>query len=145
MLDIAAILLTAALMQSVASSPLDAVKAEPNLEKRSEKALDYADDTMDKIRGLYKHGDWKGVQGALSEIGTAVDLARESLVQSGKNPRKSPKYFKKAELKSRELARRLTSFSQEVSFEERSTVDSTREHVMKVHDQFLEDVMTRRK
>ena len=145
MLNIAAILLTAALMQPVASSPLDAVKTEPNLEKRSEKALDYADDTVGKLRGLYKHGDWKGVEAALSEIRAAVDMARESLVQSGKNPRKAPKYFKKAELKTRELARRLNSFSQEVSFEERAPVDSTREYVMKVHDQFLEDVMTRRK
>lgn len=145
MLSAAVVFLGTALLASNMASTLEAVKAEPNLEKRSEKALDYADDMVSKLRGSYKRGDWKGVEADLSELRLAVDLARTSLDQSGKNPRKSPKYFKKAELKTRELARRLQSFGQEVSFEERPAVESLREYVMKVHDKFLEDVMTRRK
>jgi hypothetical protein len=140
MLAITAIWFSAALM----ATEIETVKSEPNLEKRSEKALDYADDTMDKVRGLYREGKWKEVEAALAEIRSAVDLARTSLTESGKNPRKNPKYFKKAELKTRELARRLESFSQEVSFDERALVERLREHVVKVHDQFLEDVMTRK-
>ena len=141
MLAILAILVAAARIPA----DIESVKSEPNLEKRSEKALQYADDVLDRVRGLYREGKWKEVEAALTQIGSAVDLAQTSLKDSGKNPRKNPKYFKKAELKTRELARRLQSFSQEVSFDERATVDKLREHVVKVHDQLLEDVLTKRK
>ena len=101
---------------------LHAVRAEPDLEKRSEKALLHAEKVMDGLRKLYDAGEWKPVVAALNEVEQGATLARESLQKSGKNPRRSPKYFKRAELKLRTLTRRLDSAAHVVSIDERPDV-----------------------
>ena len=121
---------------------LDAVKAEPDLEKRSEKALLHAEKVMDGLRKLYEAGEWKRVVDALSEVEQCATLARESLQNSGKNPRRSPKYFKRAELKLRTLARRLDSAAHVVSIDERPDVLRVKDTVQKEHDTILNFVMT---
>ncbi|MEI9974375.1 MAG: hypothetical protein WDO73_21395 [Ignavibacteriota bacterium] len=45
----------------------------------------------------------------------SVDLAASSLEQSGKNPRRSAAY-KKAEISTRDLSRRLQDFQDQMSF-----------------------------
>jgi hypothetical protein len=120
-----------------------AVMAEPDLEKRSEKALQLADQLLDTARASYKQGDWKQVEAALDEVREAVDLCLQSLRDSGKRPRRNPKYFKRAELKTRELGRRLESFSHEVMLDERPAVDQVKQRVHKVHEDLLNAVMGR--
>jgi hypothetical protein len=120
---------------------LSAVRAESNLEKRSDKALQHAAKVIDSLRETYRTGEWKAVEAALDEIRAAVELSSESLHSTGKKARRSPKHFKRAELRTRELARRLDSFAQEVSVDERPAVEKVRAFVVKIHDDFLNDIM----
>ena len=86
---------------------LTAVKSEPNLEKRSELALDHANLALDAARDDYNSGNIDKSQTELEEVRDLVDLAYESLSDTGKDPRRDPKFFKRAELRTRELLRRL--------------------------------------
>lgn len=125
------LLLTASLgVDRLWAFDLDAIRKEPSLERRSEMALVNADGALDRAREAYGKGEDKVFQAALTEVGESIGLCKQSLDESGKNARKSPKYFKKAEIGIRRLSRRLDNLRIEVSVDDRPAVDPivTRAH-----------------
>jgi len=130
---------------AAASTELDAVRAEANLEKRSKLALDNAASALRSAREAYQAGDTATVTSKADEIGESVDLAYNSLTETGKNPRKSPKWFKHAEMETRELTRRLEDFAQQMNYSDRAILDKTRARVEQVHDELLTGLMEGRK
>jgi hypothetical protein len=123
---------------------LAAIKLEPNLERRSERALDNASAAMDAARDSSSSGDSAKAKTALEELRDSVNLAYQSLVESGKSARRNPKFFKRAELKTRELMRRLEGLVQAVDSDDRTFVESVRERVSKVHDDLIKDIMQKK-
>lgn len=121
---------------------LAAIKLEPNLERRSELALGNASAAMDVARDA--SSDEAKLKAALTELRESVDLAYQSLVDSGKSARRSPKFFKRAELKTRELMRRLEGLAQAVDADDRVFVESVRDRVSKVHDDLIQDIMQKK-
>jgi hypothetical protein len=115
--------------------------AEPNLEKRSQLALENAAAVYKNARAAYDRGDLDAVTAAAKEIEESVDLAYTSLTKTGKDPRRSPKWFKKAEIQTRDLLRRLDSFQQEMSFADRPVLDAAKAKVTQVHDDLLVGLM----
>lgn len=124
---------------------LAGVKSEPNLEKRSELALDYANQALDAARESYSHGEFEKTQAQLDEVGASVDVAYQALEKTGKDPRRNPKFFKRAELRTRELLRRLDSMLQTVSYSDREPVEKLHARVAEVHDNLLEGIMSKGK
>src|ERR1700733_13081438 len=122
---------------------LTTVKSEPNLERRSELALDHANLTLDAARDDYNAGDLGKTQTELEEMCDSVDLAYESLSDTGKDPRRDPKFFKRAELRTRELLRRLESLAPSMSAVDRGTLEKIRSRVSTVHDNLLNGIMTK--
>ena len=135
------LVLAAALASAPARADLTAARAEPNLEKRSRKALDNADRAVTAARQAYRNGELQQSLAALEEVGESVLLAHESLRQTGKNPARSPKHFKHAEIKTRGLLRRLDDFRQEMSVEDREALDRVRAVIDRVHRELLEGIM----
>jgi hypothetical protein len=133
-----------ALMILCLAFDLAAIKMEPNLERRSERAIDNATVAMDSARDAATAGESEKVKTALEELRDSVDLAYQSLVDSGKSARRNPKFFKKAELKTRELMRRLEGLAQAVDSEDRTLVESVRDQVSKVHDDLIKDIMQKK-
>jgi hypothetical protein len=121
---------------------LAAIRLEPNLERRSERALENASAAMDSARDA--SGDDAKLKAALEELRDSVDLAYRSLVDSGKSARRNPKFFKRAELKTRELMRRLDGLAQAVDAADRPAVESVRSRVSKVHDDLIQDIMKKK-
>lgn len=117
---------------------LAGVKAEPNLEKRSEKALVFAGEILTAMRGELDRNDVEKIKEQLQEFQGAVDLSVDSLKATGKNARRNPKYFKKAELRLRELLRRLETFRRDMSFDDRPALDGVLGHVGKKIDDLVE-------
>ena len=124
---------------------LTQAQAEPNLEKRSRFALENADRALKASRQAYTAGDVKQAGALLDELADSVELAEKSLEASGKNPIKSPKYFKSAEIKTGELVRRIAAFSQDMNAEDRPMADKIKEKVQEAHDRLLQGVMVGRK
>ncbi|HTQ56688.1 MAG TPA: hypothetical protein VMI94_19615 [Bryobacteraceae bacterium] len=135
----------AALWILIAFAPLRAdlqqAKAEPNLEKRAMLALENASEALTQAHDAYDKGDNKRVAALAAEIKESVDLADTSLRETGKNPRKRPKWFKRAESSTRELLRRLDGFQQEMSIDDRHLLDGVKARVQQVHDGLLLGVL----
>ena len=122
----------------LAGADLESVKAEPNLEKRSEKALIFAGEILTAMRAELDRNDVEKIKDQLKEFQSAVDLSVDSLEATGKNARRSPKYFKRAELRLRDLLRRLETFKRDMSFDDRPALDGVLEHVGKKIDELVE-------
>jgi hypothetical protein len=129
-------LLALALALPLAAQPttIDAVKAESNLEKRSEKALIYADSVVDELRQHLDKGHIGRIKTDLADVRAGVDLSTDSLEATGKNARRSPKWFKRAEKRLRELDRRLETLQNDLSVDDRHLLDGLRAHISKKID-----------
>jgi hypothetical protein len=117
---------------------LAAVKAEPNLEKRAEKALVFAGEVVTAMRGELDRNDVAKIQAQLKDFEAAVELAVDSLKATGKNARRNPKHFKKTELRLRELLRRLETLRQDMSLDDRPVLDGVKAQVEKRIDELVE-------
>jgi hypothetical protein len=134
------LLLTAA-ETTLLHADLAQVKAENNLEKRSKLALDHADSTLKEARAAYSNGDNTKSAALVAEVRDSVELAEQSLKETGKNPRKSPKYFKRAEIETRALLKRIEAFQDEMNVNDRPSLDALRSKVQQVHDDLLMGIM----
>ena len=120
---------------------LDAARAEPNLEKRSTLALKYAEAALHAAEKSYADGDWAGTQKSLAEIRESAGISYESLKQTGKDPRKKPKHFKRAEIATRNLVRKLTAFRERMAFDDREKLQPVIHYVQRAHDEILKGVL----
>jgi hypothetical protein len=119
---------------------LGSIKTEPNLEKRSEMALDYANTALDSARDAYSAGEDAKAVAALDEVKESVDLSWHALVDTGKYARNN-KFFKRAEVRTRALLRRLDGLRDTVPVDEQPTVEKVRARVAEVHDDLIEGIM----
>jgi len=120
---------------------LQAAKAEPNLEKRSKLALDNALQALQDARAAYAQGEDARLDALAKEILESVELAETSLRETGKNARKSPKWFKRAEIETRDLMRRLDAFQREMNVADRPRLDAVKAKVQQVHENLLFGIM----
>ena len=118
--------------------------AESNLERRSGIALENAAAALKSARAAYEKGDNDQVAKDAAEILESVELAATSLEQSGKNPRRSA-WYKKAEISTRDLSRRLKDFQDQMSYVDRPLVDKVKARVQEVHEELLMGVMEGKK
>jgi len=128
----------------LAFADLGSVKSQPDLNKRSELALENADHAIDEARKASQAGDDKAMQAALSEIDDSVALCYQSLEETHTTPRKS-RFYKRAELRVSALLRRLSTLRDEVGYETRPAVEGVIKKLSDVHDQLLSEIMSRKK
>ena len=120
---------------------LEQVRAEPNLEKRSVLAMDNAAAALKEARAAYNSGDTAKAADKAKEIEESVDVAYAALEKTGKDPRRSPKWFKHAEIQSNELLRSIEAFEHDMSLDDRAILEKTKEKVQQVHDDLLAGLM----
>lgn len=123
---------------------LGTIKKEPNLERRSDLALQYANSALDTARDAYTAGDLDKTGAAIEEVGSSVDLAYDSLGQTGKDPRRSPKFFKRAEMSTRQLLRRLDGMIESMSVADRLVAEKVRGRVADIHENLLKGIMKKK-
>jgi hypothetical protein len=124
-----------------AHADLKAAMAEQDLGRRSKLALDNAQAALKSAREAYTKDEREKMTAAVGEIVESVDLASASLKATGKNPRRSPKWFKQAEIATRDLLKRLETFQHDLSFDERGVLDKARTRTQEVHDELLLGLM----
>ena len=133
------------LLTLVLALDLAGIKAEPKLEKRSQLALQFADSALDSARDLYKKGEVDACRTALGELETAVQLSYDSLLATGKDPRRNSKPFKDAEKSTRQILRRLDSLSDLMSAVDRGAVEPVQHTVSDIHDMLIIGIMGKKK
>ena len=138
-LSLMAVLFTAGLQADLA-----AVKAEENLERRSQLALEHAEEEIAAAKKAYEAGNLDEFKRLVGEIGELAELSYDSLEDTGKRARRAPKWFKRAEQKLLGVMRRIDSLEKDVSLEDRDLVKVMRKRVSDVHDKLLNDIMTKK-
>jgi primosomal protein N'' len=141
MMPLAKLLMLGLALNAPLSAGLQKAMAEPNLEKRSKLALDNANEVYQAARADYDKGDATSLAADIKEIQDSVELAYTSLKDTGKDPRKHSKWFKRAEIDTRDLLRRLDAFQRDMSFEDRPMLDKLIARVQKIHDDLLLGLM----
>jgi hypothetical protein len=136
---VAALVLLAGLETRAAD--LAQARAEPNLEKRARLALDESAAALVAARTDYQRGDNDQVSADAARIADSVDLAFLSLSQTGKDPRKNSRWFKYAEIQTRDLLRKLDTLQQDMGFADRPLLDKAKTEVQQVHDKLLLGLM----
>ena len=124
---------------------LASVQQEPKPERRNQLALESANSALDAARTAYQANDLAATRASLDEAGEAVSLAYSSLKQTGKEARRDPKLFKRTELATRQMLRRIEGMAESMSFEDRALVDKLRERVTAIHENLLQDIMAKKK
>ena len=119
---------------------LAAVKAEPDLVKRAARALDYAFEQLAEARKLTTDGDAQSLKAAAEQINAGIDLMVETFGQS----RRRTGDMKKAELRLRDLIRRLETLRQDAPFDERAVIEEVEKKARASNEKLLELVMGKR-
>jgi len=129
---------------SLLFADLNSVMSEPNLEKRSDRALDNAEHALTEARKAYHAADNAGFKTALQEVGDSVDLSYNSLKSTGKSARRNPKYFKRAEMRLRDLTKRLDNLEKEMAMDDRPAVSALKKRVDQMNDQLVQEIFTKK-
>jgi len=82
---------------------------------------------------------------ALGEVEAGVQLSYDSLMATGKDPRRNSKPFKEAEKSTREILRRLAGLSDLMSAFDRGAVDPVQRTVSDIHDKLITGIMGKKK
>jgi hypothetical protein len=123
------------------SADLKKAMAEDNLEKRSRLALQNAEQALKAAHKAYEGGDLQQTKAKVEEVLASVELADESLWQTGKNPRRKPKHFKHAEKETRDLLRGIESLENYMSYTDRPVIEKLKKRTIEVHDGLLAGIM----
>ena len=128
-----------------APADLKAALAERDLGRRSKLALDNAVEAMKSARAAFTRGDDASLAEAAAEVKESVNLAYDSLESTGKDPRRSPKWFKHAEIETRDLLKKVETLQQDLNFQDRHILDELKTRLQQVHDDLLLGLMEGRK
>jgi hypothetical protein len=125
------------------AADLDAAKKEPDAAKRSDKALDAAMEVLKEARALpTEGGSLADLQKAMDTMIEAVELSLKSLRDTGKRPNKLTRYYKRGELKTREMQKQLENLIQALAFDNRPPAEKAQARLNVLHDEFLFGVMS---
>ncbi len=141
--------LAAALAWAVAApaqtSGLDRIRRSPDPERRSRQALEFAQVQLDAAIDAYRENDTGGGEAALDLIGDAVELVAESLRSTGKHPRRHPRHFKHAEIRTRQLLEQLRDARRDAHLQDQGDFDDPIERVERANAELLLGIMSPRK
>ena len=140
----AAVLTLALAGAGAARADLAKVRAETRPVHRARMALDNANDQLGRASQSYKSGGLAAAHESLDEVLGSVELAKQSLDQTGRNPRDFGDY-KNLELKTRALLKRLGALVESMSFQERAELKPMVDRLQGIHDDTLMAIMEGRK
>jgi hypothetical protein len=143
-LAVTTLLAVPSLTPSLYGLDLEAIRQDPNAEHRSQRALENANTALDQMRDAYLNADLDHTRSALEEADASVALAWESLDKSGKDAHRN-RFFKQAELMTRQLLRRIDGLKNAMSFEDRPLIEKLRDRVSMVHDDLIKSILGKRK
>ena len=126
----------------VAAAGLTEIKSEPNLDRRARLALANADAALTTARDSYARQETPATVAALKELEDSLEVARESLEETGRDPRRRPKAFKYGESRTRELLRRMDSLESAMDLDDRKLLEPAKVKLREVNEGWLLGIVT---
>ncbi len=137
------VLLALWLAQADPAAALAQVKQEPDLIKRSERALALADSTCVLARKIVKDsGSRTELIAALNVTAEAAELSLKSLRDTGKKASKLSRQYKRGELRTRDMMRQMGDIAAALNLDDRPEAEKLRDRVALVHEEYLLGVMS---
>jgi len=124
---------------------LDQIRADPNPEHRSHSAIEYSAAAERNAEAAYSKGDLAAVKLELKNMQDAVELARQSLDQTGKSPMRHPGPYKFGELRTQEMLVRLGDLERKMDAEERPMLEGSKSKVQEIHDVWFDGIMSKKR
>lgn len=113
-------------------------------ERRSKAALEFAKRCLDSAVKAYRQDDLDAGKRELAAIGEAVELAVQALESTGKHPRRHPRHFKNAEIRTRRLLQQLHEARRKAHLEDFADFDEPIQRVEQANRQLLLGIMSPR-
>ena len=112
------------------------LRAEHDPGRRSEKALEFADEAFDNARASYTKGEVHKGDEQLDNMTAAIKECTDAL-----NTAHKAKYYKQAELRVAGLQRRMQDLLNDLGIQERGWAEYTNQKLEAMHELILEGVM----
>ena len=123
---------------------LGSIQSMQDPERRSKAALEFAKRCLDSAVKAYRQDDLDAGKRELAAIGEAVDLAVQALESTGKHPRRHPRHFKNAEIRTRRLLQQLHEARRKAHLEDFADFDEPIQRVEQANRQLLLGIMSPR-
>lgn len=123
---------------------LGSIQAIQDAERRSKAALEFAKRCLDNAVKAYRQDDLAAGKRELAAIGDAVELAVQALESTGKHPRRHPRHFKNAEIRTRRLLQQLHEARRKAHLEDLPDFDEPIQRVEQANRQLLLGIMSPR-
>jgi hypothetical protein len=107
-------------------------------------AFDNANKAIDSSRTSSSEGKAEEAKKSLENAAKEVETALATLEGMDKPAYKNGKHYKRAELRTREILRRIDTLLRDAGFEERDSLKSAHERVAAVHEKLLVGVMSKK-
>lgn len=131
------------LAQADPAGALEQVKQEPDLVKRSERALALADSMCAQARLIVRDsGSRAELFAVLNVTVEASELSLKSLRDTGRKASKLSKQYKRGELRTRDITRQLADIATALNLDDRPAAEKLRDRVSLVHEEYLLGVMS---
>jgi hypothetical protein len=116
-------------------------QAEKDPIKRAQLEIRLAQFRLDGAQKAYEEGMPDKGLAELKEMMALVQDAHNRMFETGRNPRKKPKGFKEAEIKFREMTRRLKDLRLSIPVDDRDPLDSMIAKIGKMQERLLKGLM----
>jgi hypothetical protein len=137
------ILLALVLAPAAPPESLDLVRKEPDLVRRSERALALADTLCTKARQIVRDSGSRTVLlETLEQTVQAAELSLSALKGTGKQASKFSRQYKRGELRTRDIVRQLNDISAALGIDDRPEAEKLRDRVSLVHEEYLLGIMS---
>ncbi len=140
-----ALLLAAAFCLGAQDTSLERIQGIPDAEKRSREALVFARTEFDRALDAYGAHDTEAGKAALHLVADAVEMAVDSLLSTGKHPRRYPRHFKRAEIQTRKLLEQLREARGKAHLQDQTEFDGPIERIEDSNATLLLGIMSPRK
>ncbi len=120
------------------------IEAIADLERRSRESLEFALGEFEAAVTAYGAGDPDRGRSALETVGKAVEIAVEALHSTGKHPRRHPRHFKRAEIRTRKLLGQMKQAQSRAHLQDQGDFEAAIQRVEKANGVLLLGIMSRR-
>ena len=121
------------------------IEAISDMERRSRQALEFAYTQLQRAVDAYQAGNLDRGRQELESLVQAVDMAVDSLEATGKHPRRHPRHFKHAEIRTRKLLQQLRRAQIDAHLDDQEDFDGPIRRVEQANGKLLLGIMSPRK
>ncbi len=119
--------------------------AEADLVRQARQSLTQAEQAANQSGEACRSGDWEKCSKLLEGAQKGVEQAKEALDKTGINPRRNPRHFKDAEIRTRKILKALRNLVSYIHPDDLNHYETVVSRVSDINDQLLSSILEKKK